>query len=131
MVDAVCHNIANSQRNGYKASRPVYATQGASTHSGSSSLEVGIGVQVARYATDDSQGPLAASSFERNWAQGGAANAAESWIGDGVVELSNTDVGESLVDLILAEELFSGNVAVIETADSLLGELVYLGRGRD
>jgi len=126
MVDAVSHNLANSRTNGYKASRPVYATQGTSSHGRESSLRVGMGVQVVGFVTDYSQGPLVVSRAEAGWGDEG-----ESWVGDGLVELSNTDVGESLVDLILASEQFLANANVLDTAGGLLDELVYLGRGRD
>jgi len=128
MVDAVSHNIANSQTNGYKASRPVYATQGTSAHSGGSPFGIGMGVQVTGFVTDYSQGPLVASSVQADWEENGWTGDGESWVGRGVVELSNTDVGESLVDLILSSEQFLANVSLTDTADIMLGELVDLGR---
>jgi flagellar hook protein FlgE len=131
MVDAVSHNIANSQTNGYKASRPVYATQGTSTRSGGDPLGIGMGVRVAGFVTDYSQGPLVASSVEADWGDGGWTDDGENWVGSGVVELSNTDVGESLVDLILSSEQFLANVSLTDTADIMLGELTHLGRRSD
>jgi flagellar basal body rod protein FlgG len=130
-VESVSHNIANSQTNGYKAREPVYATQGTSTHGRENSLQVGLGVQVAGYATDDSQGPLVASSVADRWGENGWVDGSESWVGDGVIELSNTDVGDELVALILAEGLLLASASVIDTADSLLGELAYLERRHD
>jgi flagellar hook protein FlgE len=46
----------------------------------------------------------------------------------GAVELSNTDVGQSLIDLTLAEQQFRANAEVFRTADSLLDELMLLRR---
>ena len=48
----------------------------------------------------------------------------------GAIELSNADVGESLVDLMLTSTQFRANVQVLRTADGLLDELMALGRAR-
>ena len=94
-----------------------------------------MGVQVVGYVTDNSQGSLVVSRLDNSWRDGwgdeGWTVEGESWVGNGVVELSNTDVGQSLVDLILASDQFLANASVLDTADNLLGELVYLGRRRD
>jgi len=112
-VDHVSHNLANMRTNGFKASRPIFATQTPGTYgAGGSLVQIGTGVKVAGVAVDESQGSLVADA-------------------DGVTELSNTDVGEELVELILAEEQFLANAIVFETADGLLDELIYLGRSRD
>ena len=109
-IDAVANNLANMRTNGFKASRPIFATQAPAMQSnGGNPLQVGTGVQVVGFATDLSQGPLVASS-------------------DGVTELSNTDVGEELVELILASNQFSANANVFGTATTLLDELIHLGR---
>jgi flagellar hook protein FlgE len=47
----------------------------------------------------------------------------------GAVELSNTDVGQSLIELSLAEQQFRASANVFRTADSLLDELLLLRRG--
>lgn len=46
----------------------------------------------------------------------------------GAVELSNTDIGQGLVDLLLASTQFRANVQVLSTAGDLLDELANLGR---
>ena len=117
-VDTVSHNLANSRTNGYKASRPVYATQATSSHGGGNPLQIGMGVQVTGFVTDNSQGPLVVSPGENG----------ES--ADGITELSNTDVGVELVELILAEEQFLANASVFDTADDLLVDLIHLRRDR-
>jgi flagellar hook protein FlgE len=46
----------------------------------------------------------------------------------GAVELSNTDIGENLIDLILASTQYRGNTRVITAAQQLLEELLNLRR---
>ena len=46
----------------------------------------------------------------------------------GAVELSNTDIGRNLIDLVLATTQFRGNARVISTAQQLLDELMNLRR---
>jgi flagellar hook protein FlgE len=46
----------------------------------------------------------------------------------GAVELSNTDIGENLIDLILASTMYRGNTRVITTAQQMLDELLSLRR---
>lgn len=46
----------------------------------------------------------------------------------GAVELSNTDVGRSLVDLIVASTNYRGNSRVISSVQQLIDELLILGR---
>ncbi len=46
----------------------------------------------------------------------------------GAVELSNTDVGQSLIDLILASTQYRSNTRVINSAQQLLDELLNLRR---
>ncbi len=46
----------------------------------------------------------------------------------GAVELSNTDVGSNLIDLILASTQYRGNTRVIDAAQRLLDELLNLRR---
>ena len=47
----------------------------------------------------------------------------------GALELSNTDIGKSLVDLIVASTNYRGNSRVISSVDQLINELLVLGRG--
>ena len=46
----------------------------------------------------------------------------------GAVELSNTDIGSNLIDLILASTMYRGNTRVITTAQQMLDELLSLRR---
>lgn len=59
------------------------------------------------------------------------ANPGEQGIGNliaGAVELSNTDIGSNLIDLILASTQYRGNARVITSAQQLLEELLNLRR---
>jgi flagellar hook protein FlgE len=58
-------------------------------------------------------------------------NPGELGLGDiigGAVELSNTDTGESLIDLLLASTQYRANSRVISTSQQLLDELLNLRR---
>ena len=44
------------------------------------------------------------------------------------IELSNTDVGRSLVDLIVSSTNYRGNARVISSVQQLVDELLVLGR---
>ncbi len=46
----------------------------------------------------------------------------------GAQELSNTDIGSNLIDLILASTMYRGNTRVITTAQQMLDELLALRR---
>ena len=46
----------------------------------------------------------------------------------GAVELSNTDIGSNLIDLILASTMYRGNTRVITTAQQMIDELLSLRR---
>lgn len=105
-VEAASHNLANSRTNGFKAVRPVFAEQKPSSRGES---QIGTGVRVTGIATDNSPGPLVDTP-------------------DGVIELSNTDIGEEIIELIMAEVHFKANANVANTATGLLDELLSLGR---
>jgi flagellar hook protein FlgE len=49
-------------------------------------------------------------------------------IRSGATELSNTDIGQSLVDLIVASTNYRGNARVIDSVQQLTNELLSLGR---
>jgi len=58
-------------------------------------------------------------------------NPGELGIGDiisGAVELSNTDIGGNLIDLIVASTMYRGNTRVITTAQEMMDELLALRR---
>ncbi len=46
----------------------------------------------------------------------------------GATELSNTDIGANLVDLILASTMYQSNSQVITTANTLFNDLLTLVR---
>jgi len=46
----------------------------------------------------------------------------------GAIELSNTDIGQNLVDLIVASTNYRGNARVISSVQQLIDELLVLGR---
>ena len=46
----------------------------------------------------------------------------------GALELSNTDTGESLIDLLLASTQYRANSRVISTAQQLLDDLLNMRR---
>jgi flagellar hook protein FlgE len=46
----------------------------------------------------------------------------------GALELSNTDIGGNLIDLIIASTMYRGNTRVISTVQQLLDELLALRR---
>ena len=46
----------------------------------------------------------------------------------GAVELSNTDIGKNLIDLVLATTQYRGNARVISTAQQMLDELLNVRR---
>jgi flagellar hook protein FlgE len=59
------------------------------------------------------------------------ANPGEGGIGTltaGALELSNTDIGQNLIELILASTQYRGGARVITTAQQLLDELLSLRR---
>ena len=111
-VGAASRNLANMRTNGYKSLRPALATQSpGSTQLAAGSVRIGTGVQVVGFITDTSAGALVVPPDESE-----------------PVELSNTDVGAELVELILASEQFAVNAEVFYVADQLLDGLIYLRR---
>jgi flagellar hook protein FlgE len=117
MVHAAGNNLANSQTVGFKSRHVMFASQAARTvragerpngrSGGSNPLQIGLGVRVAGTSTDLTHGAMVPSG-----------------------ELSNTDIGQNLVDLTLASLQFRTNADVFRTAGGLLDELVNLGRAR-
>jgi flagellar hook protein FlgE len=60
-----------------------------------------------------------------------AGNPGDSGLGTltaGAVELSNTDIGQNLIELILASTQYRGGARVITTAQQLFDELLSLRR---
>ncbi|MEX2141181.1 MAG: flagellar basal body rod C-terminal domain-containing protein [Pirellulales bacterium] len=126
-LDTVANNLANLNTASYKQSFPRFATQTPATHSrgeprsgsngGTNPVQVGRGVQAAEVAVDLSSGALATT---------GDSN--ELSLEAGTRELSNTDLGENMVQMLLAGNQFRANRQVIGTASELLDDLVELRR---
>lgn len=57
-----------------------------------------------------------------------AGNFGAGTIRSGAIELSNTDIGRNLVDLIVAATNYRGNARVISAIQQLVDELLVLGR---
>jgi len=115
-VAVVANNLANARTPGFKASQTQTATQtprtlglGAaptSSQGGTNPTQFGNGALAVQATTDTTPGPMLANG----------------------VEQSNTDVGESLIDLAVASDSFTANLAVIGVANEMLDELIHLGR---
>jgi flagellar hook protein FlgE len=103
-LEVASNNLANSHTNGFKQSRPIFATQSvnalrpgsgpSATNGGANPVQIGIGVSVAGFATDHSQGPLAVDSNQ--------TDDDSTWPAPETVQLFNTNAGRNLVDLLLA-----------------------------
>ena len=57
-----------------------------------------------------------------------AGNFGAGTIRSGSIELSNTDIGRNLVDLIVSSTNYRGNARVIDSVQRLVDELLLLGR---
>jgi flagellar hook protein FlgE len=119
-IDFASHNLANMQTDGFKSSYPAFASQFVATYSfgsepnawsgGSNPVQIGTGVELAGVVVDESAGSLVIGPNGE------------------LIELSNTDVGENLVELILSADQFAANAEVFNVAGNLLDELVLLRR---
>lgn len=124
-LDTVANNLANLNTAGHKQSFPNFATQTPATQShgeppggssgGVNPVQIGRGVHGAEVATNLSPGALVITA-------GGLSP------DGGTRELSNTDLGENLVQMLLAGNQFRANRQVIDTAGDLLDDLVDLPR---
>jgi flagellar hook protein FlgE len=94
------NNIANSNSVGYKATRVTL-----SANSGG-----GVTAEVSK---DDSPGPLAIDG-------GGGAGA--------TLEMSNVNLAEEMVGMIVTQRSYEANVKAIKTSDEMLGTLLDLKR---
>jgi flagellar hook protein FlgE len=90
-------------------------------------------LQLARFANPTGLEQRAENMFAEgiNSGQPMQGNPSEQGFGKiiaGAVELSNTDIGGNLIDLILASTMYRGNTRVITTAQQMLEELLALRR---
>ena len=97
-LEVVAHNIANVNTDGFKKFRTTFVEAPAS----------GVLPVVEK---DNSPGPTVLRDSGRNQLE---------------IELSNTDLGEELVQQMLAQRSFEANLHTIKTGDALLGSILDL-----
>lgn len=90
-------------------------------------------VILARFANPNGLIEDGATTFKEGVSSGTAAYVTPGTFGvgtvrPGAIELSNTDIGKSLVDLIVASTNYRGNARVISSVQQLVDELLVLGR---
>ena len=90
-------------------------------------------IRVARFANPRGLRQEAGTNFSETSAAGLPFETNPGDVGAGTLvgsatELSNTDIGRSLVDLMQADTMYRANLAVVDTAGSLLDELAFLRR---
>lgn len=90
-------------------------------------------VVLARFANPSGLIEDGATTFKEGVSSGTAAYVVPGTFGvgtirPGAIELSNTDIGKSLVDLIVASTNYRGNSRVISSIQQLVDELLVLGR---
>lgn len=90
-------------------------------------------VVLARFANTSGLIEDGSTTYKEGVSSGTAALVAPGTFGvgtirPGAVELSNTDIGKSLVDLIVASTNYRGNARVISSVQQLVDELLQLGR---
>jgi flagellar hook protein FlgE len=90
-------------------------------------------IRMARFANNGGLQQVGENLFTTGVNSGEAitGNPGDSGIGTltaGALELSNTDIGQNLIELILASTQYRGGARVITTAQQLLDELLSLRR---
>jgi flagellar hook protein FlgE len=90
-------------------------------------------VVLARFSNPDGLIEDGATTFKEGVNSGAAQITTPGTLGAGniragAIELSNTDIGKSLVDLIVASTNYRGNSRVIASVQQLVDELLTLGR---
>jgi flagellar hook protein FlgE len=90
-------------------------------------------IRMARFANNGGLLQVGENMFAQGVNSGEAVmgDPGESGIGTltaGALELSNTDIGQNLIELILASTQYRGGARVITTAQELLDELLSLRR---
>jgi flagellar hook protein FlgE len=90
-------------------------------------------VALARFANNQGLLENGGTTFREGAASGPPTVVAPGTLGtgsirSGAIELSNTDIGRNLVDLIVASTNYRGNARVISSVQSLVDELLLLGR---
>ncbi|HJT22689.1 MAG TPA: flagellar basal body rod C-terminal domain-containing protein [Nitrospira sp.] len=95
-IEVIANNIANVNTDGFKGSRTEF-------------VEVPTGGILPVVEQDNANGPAVLK---------------DSASGPAQVELSNVDLGEEAVSLILAQRGFQANLQTLKTADSMLGSVL-------
>ncbi len=90
-------------------------------------------IALARFANNQGLIDNGASTFREGVSSGSPSLSSPGSFGagtvrSGAIELSNTDVGRNLVDLIVASTNYRGNARVISSVQQLVDELLQLGR---
>jgi flagellar hook protein FlgE len=90
-------------------------------------------VVLARFANPDGLIEAGSTAFKEGVSSGSAQIVAPGTLGAGTIragsiELSNTDIGKNLVDLIVASTNYRANSRVIASVQQLVDELLTLGR---
>ncbi len=90
-------------------------------------------IMLARFANDEGLVQAGNGTYSGGVSAGPAVLAKPNSFGagslrSGAIELSNTDIGSSLVDLITASTNYQGNTRVIAVVDQLVNDLLQLGR---
>jgi flagellar hook protein FlgE len=90
-------------------------------------------VVLARFANPDGLIEDGSTTYKEGVSSGAPALTTPGTFGvgtirAGAIELSNTDIGKSLVDLIVASTNYRGNARVISSVQQLVDELLVLGR---
>lgn len=90
-------------------------------------------VVLARFANPDGLIEDGSTTFKEGVNSGAAQITTPGTLGAGsiragAIELSNTDIGKSLVDLIVASTNYRGNSRIIASVQQLVDELLTLGR---
>lgn len=95
-LDVVSHNVANVNTDGFKGSRTEF-------------VEVETGGVLPVVQKDNSAGPAVLKDTAYGPAQ---------------IELSNVDLGEQIVNQIIAQRGFEANLRTLKTADDMLGSMI-------
>lgn len=90
-------------------------------------------VTLARFANPNGLIEDGSTTYKEGVSSGTAAIVTPGTFGvgtvrPGAIELSNTDIGKNLVDLIVASTNYRGNARVISSVQDLVDELLALGR---
>lgn len=90
-------------------------------------------ITLARFANPDGLIEDGSTTFKEGVSSGSPFLVAPGTFGvgtirAGAIELSNTDIGKNLVDLIVASTNYRGNARVISSVQNLVDELLQLGR---